>query len=324
MTLTLESPLSRSSLLAAQGLVGSENLIISVEYDVLIHNTNHGGQTMSVSTIKPAIGVEITGMSASQLVTREEAAECQRLLDAHGVVVYREVHVDDEQLIEFSGLLGTLVVQPTGEHRYPEIQTITLDPTRTNALLASYRQGNFQWHFDGATDELPQKGTLLSAKEVDPAGGDTEFATTYAAYDDLSEAEKADIADLKVVHSFAAAQAKANPEASEEERASWRTRAPSRVHPLVWTRKSGRKSLLLGATAESVVGWPADESQALLDRLLEWATQPQYTIRHHWLRGDLVMWDNTGMLHRALMFEPTSRRLLHRTTLVGVEAVTAV
>jgi alpha-ketoglutarate-dependent taurine dioxygenase len=151
-------------------------------------------------------------------------------------------------------------------------------------------------------------------------GGDTEFASTYAAYDALSGAERAEIADLRVVHSFAAAQQLANPEPSDEERASW-DRVPTRVHPLVWKRRDGRKSLLLGATAAEVVGWPLEEGRALLDRLLEWSTQRQFVLRHHWRRGDLVMWDNTGMLHRALPFEPTSRRLLHRTTLVGEEAV---
>lgn len=277
--------------------------------------------SVGVTPISSAIGVEVTGMSGSALVDRRAADECERLLEAHGVVVYREVHIDDDQLVEFSRLLGTLVVQPTGEHRHPEIQTITMDPTKTNALLASFRQGNFQWHFDGATDETPQKGTLLTAREVDPAGGDTEFATTYAAYEALSEAEKAEIAHVRVVHSFAAAQSKANPDASDEQRAAW-TRVPSRVHPLVWTRRTGRKSLLLGATAQEVVGWPADEGQALLDRLLAWSTRPEFTLRHHWRVGDLVMWDNTGMLHRALWFEPSSRRLMHRTTLVGEEAVT--
>jgi len=96
---------------------------------------------------------------------------------------------------------------------------------------------------------------------------------------------------------------------------------PTRVHPLVWRRRSGRKSLLLGATAAEVVGWPADKGRALLDRLLTWCTQPQFTLRHAWRRGDLVMWDNTGMLHRALPFEPTSVRLMHRTTLLGEEPV---
>ena len=141
-------------------------------------------------------------------------------------------------------MLGTLVVQPTGEHEYPEIQTITMDPTKTSALMASYRQGNFLWHLDGAMDELPQKGTLLTAREVDPAGGDTEFATTYAAYEALSEAEKAEIADLQVLHSFAAAHAKANPDATDEERASW-DRVPSEC-----TRSCGR-----GATAAGRCWW---------------------------------------------------------------------
>ena len=95
------------------------------------------------------------------------------------------------------------------------------------------------------------------------------------------------------------------------------------MHPLVWTRRTGRKSLLLGATAASVVGWPEDRGRALLDRLLEWSTQPQFVLRQQWRKGDLVIWDNTGMLHRALPFEPTSVRLMHRTTLAGEESVSA-
>lgn len=270
--------------------------------------------------IKPAIGIEITGISGRELVDRRAAEQCQTALEEGGVVVYRDANIDDDDLIAFSGMLGKVVVTPTGEHEYPEIQTITLDPSRTNALLAAYRRGNFLWHIDGATDELPQKATLLAAREVDEAGGDTEFASSYAAYEALSEAEKTEIDDLRVVHSFAAAQLRANPDATETERASW-TRVPTRVHPLVWTHRSGRKSLLLGATAAEVVGWSPNRGRTLLDRLLEQATRPQFVLRHHWRRGDLVIWDNTGMLHRALAFEATSRRLLHRTTLRGEEAV---
>ncbi|MFY9919771.1 MAG: TauD/TfdA family dioxygenase, partial [Mycobacterium sp.] len=219
--------------------------------------------------------------------------------------------------------LGTLVVQPTGEHRHPEIQTITLDPAKTDALLASYRQGNFHWHIDGATDEVPQKATLLTARAIDPAGGDTEFANTYTAYSALTEAERSEIADLQVVHTFVHAQSLANPDATDKQRASWE-RVPSRVHPLVWTRRNGRQSLLIGATAAEIAGWPADKGRALLDRLLAWSTQPQFTLRHSWRVGDIVMWDNTGMLHRALPFEPSSVRLMHRTTLQGEEPVAVV
>jgi alpha-ketoglutarate-dependent taurine dioxygenase len=161
---------------------------------------------------------------------------------------------------------------------------------------------------------------LLTAREVDDAGGDTEFASTYAAYAALPDDDKAELETLQVLHSFAAAQLLANPDASDEERASW-DRVPTQVHPLVWTHRNGRRSLLLGATAAEVVGWPAETGRSLLDRLLEWSTQPEFVLRHHWQRGDLVVWDNTGMLHRALPFEPTSLRLMHRTTLVGEEAV---
>ena len=248
------------------------------------------------------------------------ADDCLAALAQHGVVVYREVNISDEELIGFSRLLGEVVVAPTGEHEYPEIQTITLDPSKTDALLASYRQGNFLWHIDGARDEVPQKATLLTAREVDDAGGDTEFASTYAAYAALPDTEKAQIDDLQVLHSFAASQLLANPDASEKERATW-DRVPTRVHPLVWKHRNGRRSMLLGATAAKVVDWPLDEGRALLERLLQWSTQPQFVLRHHWRRGDLVIWDNTGMLHRALPFEPTSRRLMHRTTLAGEEAV---
>ena len=274
-------------------------------------------------TISSTIGLEVTGMTADQFAATGAAKEAQRTLDEHGVVVYREAHLDDDELLAFSRRLGTLVVQPTGEHRHPEIQTITLDPAKTNALLASYRQGNFQWHIDGATVAVPQKATLLTARAVDPAGGDTEFANTYAAYSALSEAERAEIAELLVLHTFSHAQSLANPDATEEQRASW-DRVPSRVHPLVWRRRNGRKSLLLGATAAEVVGWPAGRGRALLDRLLAWSTQPQFTLRHTWRVGDLVMWDNTGMLHRALPFEPSSVRLMHRTTLQGEEPVASI
>jgi alpha-ketoglutarate-dependent taurine dioxygenase len=275
---------------------------------------------VTTTTLTPTVGIEILGVSGHQLVDRGVADECQSALDGRGVVVIRDANIDDDDLVAFSRLLGELVVAPTGEHRYPEIQTITLDPEKANPVLAVYRKGNFFWHIDGMHDPMPQKATLLSAREVAEEGGDTEFASSYAAYDALPADEKAELEGLRVVHSFAAAQRRTYPDASEKERASW-NRQPPREHPLVWKHRNGRRSLLLGSTADHIVGWPADESEALLERLLDWTTQPQFVLRHQWRRGDLVMWDNTGMLHRAMPFEPTSRRLLHRATLVGTEAV---
>ncbi|MGO9857032.1 MAG: TauD/TfdA dioxygenase family protein [Acidimicrobiales bacterium] len=277
---------------------------------------------MSVSTtpLTARIGAEIDGMAGSALVDPWVARECLALLNRYGVLVYRQAYISDADLVKFSRLLGDVVLNPTGEHEYREIATITLDPNKTDAVLASYRQGNFLWHIDGATDALPQKATLLTARAVDEEGGDTEFASTYAAYEALTESEKAEIAELCVLHSFSVAQRRAHPDASDAKQEHWR-RVPTRVHPLVWTHRDGRKSLLLGATAAEVVGWSAERGTELLDRLLDWSTQSRFVLRHRWRRGDLVIWDNTGMLHRALPFEPTSRRLMHRTTLVGAEPV---
>jgi alpha-ketoglutarate-dependent taurine dioxygenase len=275
-----------------------------------------------ITALGPHVGVQFTGLTGSELVDNLRAEECLKALDRYGVVIYRDAHISDQDLVAFSRLLGDVVANPTGEHELTEIATITLDPAKTDPRLAWYREGNFLWHIDGATDLLPQRATLLTARQTDPAGGDTEFATTYAAYELLSEAEKAAIDDLRVVHSFSAAQRRAHPDADEKAQAAWAA-VPVREHPLVWHRRDGRRSLLLGATADYVVGWPEQEGRALLDRLLTWCTRPEFTLRHKWHVGDLVIWDNTGMLHHALPFAPTSLRLMHRTTLVGTEPVAA-
>ncbi|NUU23525.1 MAG: TauD/TfdA family dioxygenase [Streptomycetaceae bacterium] len=267
----------------------------------------------------PTTGVEITGLSGRALVDRGVADECRAALESHGVVVYREAHVDDDDLVAFSRLLGDVVPLPMGGHDHPEIQRITRDAAKSR--LAAYREATFFWHIDGTTDDVPNKATLLTARQVSEDGtGDTEFANTYAAYDALPDAEKAELDGVRVVHSFAASQLLVYPDPDPRERAAW-DKIPAREHPLVWTRRNGRKSLLIGATAGEVVGRPAEEGRALLDRLLAWSTRPQFTVRHRWRVGDLVIWDNTGMLHRAQPYGENSSRLMHRTSLAGSEAV---
>jgi alpha-ketoglutarate-dependent taurine dioxygenase len=265
-------------------------------------------------------GLEINGVNGRDFLDRSVADGCLDALERYGVVIYRDANISDADLVAFSRMLGEVVIAPLGNlEDHPEISAVTRDASKS--ALAAYREGTFYWHLDGATDDVPEKATLLTAREVSyDGGGDTEFANTYAAYDALPDDEKAAIANVRVVHSLAAAQLLAHPDAPPEERATWNRRKP-KTHPLVWTRANGRKSLLLGATAGEVVGMDQAEGRALLDRLLAWVTQPQFVIRHQWRKGDLAVWDNTGMLHRALPYTKDSRRLMHRTTLVGVEGV---
>jgi alpha-ketoglutarate-dependent taurine dioxygenase len=135
---------------------------------------------------------------------------------------------------------------------------------------------------------------------------------------DLPQADKELIAELQVVHSAERSQYYVTPEMSYDEITFWQKSA-TKACPMVWTHQSGRKSLLLGATADYVVGLPVEESRALLARLRDWATQPQYVYRHEWQPGDLLMWDNTGTMHRVLEYPVDSGRLMHRTILAGEE-----
>jgi alpha-ketoglutarate-dependent taurine dioxygenase len=237
-------------------------------------------------------------------------------LDTHGALVFRGLHIDDATQVAFSQTLGRVEVFGRGEH--PEIFRVTLDPAKNPA--AAYLRGTFDWHIDGCTEDVPIMATLLSAHAVAESGGETEFSSTYAAYEDLSDEEKVRFLSLRVVHTIEASQRLGNKDPSPEELALWRSR-PSKEHPLVWTHESGRRSLVLGATASHVVGMDLDEGRALLDDLLARSTAPERVYRHEWAIGDLVIWDNRGVLHRACPYDAASPRDMHRTTLHGNEPI---
>ena len=196
-----------------------------------------------------------------------------------------------------------------------------LGPDPTMSASAEYLKGAFFWHIDGASDDIPSKATLLSAHVLSESGGETEFASCYAAYDDLSDEEKERYGLLRVVHSFERSQLLLKPDASDEERAAWRERRPDKVHPLVWRHRTGHCSLVLGVSALRVEGMDLEEGQALLAELLERSTRPEHVYRHEWGLGDLVIWDNRGVLHRAAPYDPSSGRDMHRTSLVGDEPI---
>ena len=149
---------------------------------------------------------------------------------------------------------------------------VTLD--RSKNASAPYLKGTFFWHIDGCTpagDECPQMATVLSAKAVAETGGETEFASTYAAYDDLTDEEKDRLVGMRVVHSLEASQRLAFPDPNEKLVDAWRMRKTSE-HPLVWTHRDGRRSLVLGASTDHVVGMDLEEGRALLADLLDRST----------------------------------------------------
>jgi alpha-ketoglutarate-dependent taurine dioxygenase len=275
--------------------------------------------TISITPINDQMGASITGITGAEAATPEVARQLQGALDEYGVVVLPELNISDDDLAALARLLGEVVLPPYGALAdHPEISPVTRDPALDK--LARYREANVNWHIDGTTSDAPDKMTLLTARRTAENGeGNTEFANTYAAYRALPDDDKALIDDLRVRFSADSAYRKVDPNPTEKQVAQWAT-VPKSEHPLVWKRQDGRRSLVMGSTAEAVIDMPDDEGQALLRRLLDWATQPEFTLSHSWREGDLVIFDNTGLLHRAMPYSATSPRLMHRATIAGDEA----
>jgi alpha-ketoglutarate-dependent taurine dioxygenase len=268
--------------------------------------------TFVMRDFSPRIGTEIQ-TDPETLLGGGPAAELRELLELRGVLVFPKINLTDEQQVDFARTIGDVI--PQGEKG---IYKVTLDAKENPT--AEYLRGTVMWHIDGFSDDIPTRASILSARRLSPVGGQTEFANTYAAYEDLSEERRQELEKLKVVHTMEATQRDVFPDPTPEMRAAW-ARHPDKVHPLVWTHRSGRRSLLLGSSTSHVVGMDEERGRALLEELLTWATQPRFVYRHEWAVGDMVIWDNTGVMHRVEPYRADSGRMMHRTTLVGEEAV---
>jgi len=266
----------------------------------------------SAQDIQPGIGSRILA-TKQELLSGEHAAAIRELLEQRGVLVFPQIDLDDEEQLAFTRTLGNFVPEHNGE----EVHKITLD-TATNPS-ADYLKGSMYWHIDGTMNKVPILASILCAKVLSKEGGETHFCNTYAAYEGLPEDEKAAYEKLRVMHAAWASLFYYDPEPPQQKLEAMMGIGDAEL-PLVWKHRSGRKSLIIGCTAYEIVGAGAKESARLLNKLLDWATQDRFVYKHRWAVGDMVMWDNTGTMHRATAYDPNSGRRLHRTKLEGEEA----
>jgi alpha-ketoglutarate-dependent taurine dioxygenase len=277
---------------------------------------------LTINKLTESVGAEVVGLDPERLASDDQlGAAVLDALEDNGVLVFPRLGLNPEAQVAFCRRLGEIDHSSDGHHPVAGIYPVTLD--RSKNVSAAYLRATFDWHIDGCTpmgDEFPQKATVLSAFQVATRGGETEFASTYGAYDELSAAEKERVGSLRVVHSLEASQRRVNPDPSAEELARWRAR-PTHEHPLVWTHRSRRKSLVLGASADYIVGMDLAAGRALLAELLDRATTPDKVYSHTWSIGDTVIWDNRGVLHRAAPYDPDSPREMLRTTVLGDEPI---
>jgi alpha-ketoglutarate-dependent taurine dioxygenase len=268
--------------------------------------------TLATRDIAPDIGTEVVA-EKSALLSGQHAATIRELLETRGVLVFPKLGFTDEEQVAFTETLGTFAPENSGEKLYK----VSLDEDVNKQ--ADYLKGSLYWHLDGTMNEVPILASLLQSVALGNAHeGDTEFCNTYAAYDSLSDDDKSELESLRVMHSAWNTLFYYQPEPDIRTLKQMQA-IGDRELPLVWTHRSGRKSLVLGATARHVVDMDYRKSAELLVRLRDWATQPRFVYRHKWSVGDLVIWDNTGTMHRATPYDPTSGRLLQRTKLAGEE-----
>jgi len=274
--------------------------------------TSQTTTTLSTRDLTERIGTEVLADKAA-LLSGAHAGAIRELLEQRGVLVFPQIGLTESEQVAFTETLGTLAPERDGAAVYD----VTLD-TRVNKQ-ADYLKGSFYWHLDGTMNQVPILASLLSSKVL-PAGGggDTEFCNTYAAYDQLPEQDKQQLGSLRAMHSAWNSLLYYDPEPEAATLQQMMAIGQCEL-PLVWTHRSGRKSLILGCTASHIIGMEYSESTKTLVRLRDWATQPQFVYRHRWSVGDLVMWDNTGTMHRARPYDPSSGRMLHRTKLAGEE-----
>ncbi len=184
-----------------------------------------------------------------------------------------------------------------------------------------FNLGNMLWHSDSSFRAVPAKYSLLSARVVNPTGGNTEFADMRAGYDTLDAATKAQIEDLICEHSLMYSRGSLGMlDYSDEERAMFRPvrQRLVRTHPV-----TGRRSLYLSSHAGAILGMPMPEARILLKDLTEHATQPKFVYVHQWRVWDLVMWDNRQMMHRVRRYDESQPRDMRRTTVAGHAATIA-
>jgi alpha-ketoglutarate-dependent taurine dioxygenase len=280
--------------------------------------------TVRIEKIKPHIG-GIVHVEKEHILDDETIAAVREGLEDRGVLVFPRMNLTDAGQLAFTDKLGTRgnynsKAPGSGAGDEQDVYAITLDK-KVNSQ-PEYVLGTFFWHIDGVTINQPlPKATVLSARKLSPAGGQTEFASTYAAYENLPETEREALGKLKVIHKMEASMRPVFEELSEADIARWRGMSEVMVHPLVWTHKSGRKSLVIGSHADSVADLPIPHGRSLLVRLQEWAAQPAFSYRHEWQDGDLVIWDNCGCMHRVVPYDENSGRRMHRTTIMGEERV---
>jgi taurine dioxygenase len=268
-----------------------------------------------INRLSPTMAAEVIGLDLRQPLDAATLAEVRRAFLEHKILCFRDQTLTKEQQVAFSQQFGELerhTLRNKGAD-LPLVHMVTnLGPDgKPTGVVKSQ-----QWHSDKSFRPAPCMATILHAVELPPVGGETYFADMYAAYDALPAAEKAEVDGLRVVHSWELSRENTGRKMSQEEIDD----APPMTHPLARIHpETGKRALFMGCHASHLEGMDFAAGRARIEALEAHATGPRFTYAHTWRKGDVLMWDNRCLLHRANASFDASRhpRVLHRTCVRG-------
>lgn len=273
---------------------------------------------VTITPLDASFGARVTDVKLGDL----SDAEWRAIEDAFhefGALVFPAQHIDADEHADFGERFGRIEYLRDKTSRAVPISNVRPDGTIMIPDEKRYKslRGNEGWHTDSSYMPLAAKASALYAEVVPSEGGETELADMRDAYDKLDPALKDRIADLSAYHSLYQSQAKAGFDFKTGDGYGYHTEgAPLRplvkVHPV-----TGRKSLFIGRHAFRIPGMDDSEAQALLDELLDFACQPPRVYAHKWRPGDLMIWDNRCILHRACPYDYNQARVMRHVRIAG-------
>ena len=282
---------------------------------------------VAIRQIHPVFVGEVSGVDIKGPLSREAIAAIEAGMDRYAVLVFRDQAVSDDEHMAFTRNFGAIENARGGNVTKEEDKRLATGmndvsnlgkdgrPLARDSRQRLFNLGNLLWHSDSSFRAIPAKYSLLSARVVNPKGGDTEFADMRAAYDALDQDSKAEIENLVCEHSLMFSRGSLGfVDYTEEEKQLFKPvrQRLVRTHPV-----SGRKSLYLSSHAGSIIGKPTPEARILLNDLKEHATQSRFVYAHKWKVNDLVMWDNRQTMHRGRRYDESQPRDVRRTTVAG-------
>ena len=273
---------------------------------------------LDIAPIAPDFCAEVGGIDIAKPLDETDVRALQAAFDAYSVLIFKDQPMDDDTQVSFSNYFGRPEVgkggnpaagTPFARQSNLDIETGEIIPTDDRRM--HYQKGNYLWHMDSSFKAVSSLCSILTAREVPPEGGNTEFCSTRLVYESLSASEQAEIEDLEGEHDIRYSRGLTGFKYDKETSNNFVTAR----HKLVRTNpRTGRKSLLIGVHARNIVGWDDDRSRALLDDLNERAESKIHS--HGWRENDVVIWDNQAALHRATAYDTSKhRRLMQRTTI---------